>query len=96
MTAILGVPPGRDSAKDVTRDPVHGLDDPLDVGVQVHYIPVYRHPYYARLGYAGGACPIAEDFYARAVSIPMYPAMTDADVERVIETVDRVARDVLG
>ena len=64
--------------------------------MQVHYIPVYRHPYYAKLGYAAGLCPVAEDFYSRAVSIPMFPAMTDDEVDRVILAVDRVARDILG
>ncbi len=55
------------------------------VGVQVHYIPVHYHPYYQRLGYRRGTFPIAEDFYARALSLPIFPAMTDDDVHRVIE-----------
>lgn len=64
------------------------------LSVQVHYIPVYWHPYYQRLGYRKGLCPNAEDFYARAVSLPIFPKMTDADVDRVIETVHDVAREV--
>jgi UDP-4-amino-4,6-dideoxy-N-acetyl-beta-L-altrosamine transaminase len=55
------------------------------VRVQVHYIPVHYHPYYQRLGYERGTCPVAEDFYSRALSLPMFPAMTDDDVQRVIE-----------
>jgi UDP-4-amino-4,6-dideoxy-N-acetyl-beta-L-altrosamine transaminase len=66
------------------------------LGVQVHYIPVYRHPYYVELGYRAGLCPAAEDFYARAVSIPIYPGMSDGDVARVIETVTRVAGALLA
>lgn len=66
------------------------------IGVQVHYLPVYRHPYYQDLGYAEGLCPRAEDFYARAISLPMFPGLTDGDVARVIETVTAVAREVLA
>jgi len=65
------------------------------IGVQVHYLPVYRHPYYQDLGYPEGMCPRAEDFYARAVSLPIFPGLTDSDVERVIETVNAVARETL-
>ena len=57
------------------------------VGVQVHYIPVHYHPYYQRLGYRRATLPVAEDFYDRALSLPIFPAMTDADVDRVISEV---------
>jgi perosamine synthetase len=54
------------------------------IGVQVHYIPTYRFPYYRdTLGYPQDACPEAERYYAGAVSLPMFPAMADGDVERV-------------
>ncbi len=66
------------------------------LGVQVHYLPVYRHPFYEDLGYRAGLCPVAEDFYARAISLPIFPAMTDADVDRVIDTVHRTARRILA
>ena len=55
------------------------------IGVQVHYIPIYRLPYYRdTLGYAQDACPAAEGYYAGAISLPIFPAMTAADVERVV------------
>lgn len=55
------------------------------IGVQVHYIPVYRLPYYRdTLGYPQDDCPAAEDYYWGAISLPMFPAMTRADVERVV------------
>jgi dTDP-4-amino-4,6-dideoxygalactose transaminase len=58
------------------------------VGTQVLYIPVYLQPWYRRTyGYASGKCPNAEHFYARALSLPLYPAMSDADVEKVIQAV---------
>ena len=66
------------------------------IGVQVHYLPVYRHPYYEDLGYAPGLCPRAEDFYARAMSLPIYPGLSDSDVSRVIDTVAAVAREELA
>ena len=62
----------------------------------MHYLPVYRHPYYQDLGYSEGLCPRAEDFYARAVSLPIFPGLSDGDVARVIETVTAVAREVLA
>jgi UDP-4-amino-4,6-dideoxy-N-acetyl-beta-L-altrosamine transaminase len=57
------------------------------VGTQVLYIPVYLQPWYRRTyGYAPGKCPYAEEFYARALSLPLYPAMSDVDVEKVIQS----------
>lgn len=58
------------------------------IGTQVHYIPVYLQPYYHRTyEYGPGLCPRAEEYYAQALSIPLFPAMTDAEVERVIHAV---------
>ena len=58
------------------------------VGAQVLYIPVYLQPWYRRtFGYASGKCPNAEAFYARALSLPLYPSMTDQEVQRVIVSV---------
>ncbi len=56
--------------------------------VQVHYVPVHLHPLYReRYGHAPGDFPAAEAYYSREVSLPMFPALTDADVGRVIATV---------
>ena len=57
------------------------------LGVQVHYLPVYWHPYYAGLGYPRGLCPEAEKYYAGAISLPSFPAMGDDDVARVVDVV---------
>lgn len=57
------------------------------LGVQVHYIPVYLQPYYQNLGFEKGICTRAEDFYQREISIPIYPSMTDDDINYVIEKV---------
>jgi len=57
----------------------------------VHYIPVHLHPYYReKFGYKGGEYPVAEGAYARLISLPMFHAMTDADVNDVIAAVRKV------
>lgn len=62
------------------------------VGTQVLYVPVHLQPWYRKsFGYGPGKCPVAEAYYARALSLPLYPAMTDADVAKVIETVNALA-----
>jgi len=64
------------------------------IGTQVHYIPVYLHPFYRKLGYRPGLCPQAEDYYKRAFTIPLYPAMSSNDRERVIEAVTGEVRNI--
>lgn len=55
---------------------------------QVHYIPVHLQPYYKKeFGYKAGDFPVAENYYDKALSLPMYPKMTDNDVKRVITAV---------
>ena len=56
----------------------------------VHYIPVYHHPYYESLGYRRGLCPHGETLYERMLSIPLYYGMTDGDVGSVIAAVEKV------
>jgi dTDP-4-amino-4,6-dideoxygalactose transaminase len=58
-----------------------------EIGVQVNYLPVYRHPVYADQGYRRGMCPVAEDYYAQELSLPLFPGLTDGDVDRVIDLV---------
>lgn len=63
------------------------------VGTQVLYIPVYLQPWYRRTyGYAPRKCPSAEHFYARSLSLPLYPSMSDADVEKVIQSVKNIEK----
>lgn len=54
------------------------------VGVNLHYIPVYRQPYYEALGFAAGYCPAAECYYAEAISLPMYPGLTEEQQAKVV------------
>ncbi|MEV6306187.1 aminotransferase class V-fold PLP-dependent enzyme [Actinoplanes sp. NPDC051861] len=62
------------------------------IGVQVNYIPVYWHPVFEDLGYRRGMCPVAEAFYAEQLSLPLFADLTDADQDRVVETL----RGILG
>ena len=64
------------------------------LGVQVHYIPVYLQPYYQKLGFKKGICPIAEDFYQREISIPLYPSMKDEDINYVVEKIFEVFKEI--
>lgn len=57
---------------------------------QVHYLPVYWHSYYEKLGYEKGLCPNAEKYYEEVMSIPLYYSLTDEDVEDVIRAVKKV------
>lgn len=57
---------------------------------QVHYLPVYWHSYYEKLGYGKGLCPNAERYYEEVMSIPLYYGMTDEDVEDVVRAVKKV------
>ncbi|MGW4128337.1 DegT/DnrJ/EryC1/StrS family aminotransferase [Amycolatopsis japonica] len=57
------------------------------IGVQVNYIPAYWHPVFEDLGYRRGMCPNAELYYGQELSLPLFPALTDADVDRVIDEV---------
>jgi perosamine synthetase len=60
------------------------------IGVQVHYIPVYRLPYYRdTLGVPQDECPATEEYYAGAITLPLFPAMSDDDVDRVVDELGR-------
>lgn len=67
----------------------------LGLGVQVHYIPVHYHPFYRQLGFKQGMYPTAEDFYDRAISLPVFPGMDEDDVDSVIERVLQAVRELL-
>lgn len=60
------------------------------IGVNVHYIPVHTQPHYRRLGFARGDFPVAEAYYAQAISLPMFPTLTDAQQGEVIAAVRQV------
>ena len=63
-----------------------------EILVNLHYIPVYRQPYYEQMGFSVGYCPQAEQYYSEAISIPLYPGLTAAQQDRVVA----VMREAIG
>jgi perosamine synthetase len=75
----------------VARDAIFKALRAEGIGVNVHYLPVYLHPFYRkRFGTAPGLCPTAEAAYEGLLSLPIFPAMSDADAEDVIAALDKV------
>ncbi len=60
------------------------------IGVNVHYIPVYFHPYYQERGYRDVHCKHAEEVYSHIISLPLFPGLTDSEQDEVIEKVKKV------
>ena len=60
------------------------------IGVNLHYIPVYRQPYFQKLGFSEGYCPQAEHYYQRALTLPLYPALTPEEQEKIVHTLSRI------
>ena len=61
-----------------------------NIGVNVHYLPVYLHPYYQKLGYKKGTCPNAESLYDSMITLPLYPAMSNNDFYDVMNALNKV------
>ncbi|MHC5785355.1 DegT/DnrJ/EryC1/StrS family aminotransferase, partial [Pseudomonas idahonensis] len=59
------------------------------IGVNLHYIPVHLQPYYQALGFAQGDFPEAEHYYAEAISLPIYPGLSDSEQDYVVQQVRR-------
>jgi UDP-4-amino-4,6-dideoxy-N-acetyl-beta-L-altrosamine transaminase len=60
------------------------------IGVNLHYIPVYYHPFYQQLGFQEGYCEEAENFYKEAMSIPIHPNLSDKDQSKVINSISKI------
>lgn len=74
----------------VSRDAVIEALKADGIGTSVHFIPLHLHPYYRRMyGYAPGDFPVAEREYGREISLPIYPDLTDAEIQRVVAGVAR-------
>lgn len=71
------------------RDVFEGLHA-AGILVNLHYIPIYRQPYYRKMGFGFGYCPRAECYYREALSIPMYPRLTKEAQELVVESIKSV------
>jgi dTDP-4-amino-4,6-dideoxygalactose transaminase len=62
------------------------------INVNLHYIPVYRHPYYEAMGFKAGYCPESERYHREVLSIPMYPTLSELEQSKIIHTI----RDLCG
>jgi UDP-4-amino-4,6-dideoxy-N-acetyl-beta-L-altrosamine transaminase len=62
----------------------------MDIGVNLHYIPVYHQPYYEKLGFKTGYCIEAEQYYAEAISLPIYPNLSEMQQDKVIAALKEV------
>lgn len=72
------------------RNTIYKALNAENIGLQVHYMPVYLHPYYQSLGYEKGICPISENLFEEIITIPLYYSLTDNDVIDVISAVKKV------
>jgi perosamine synthetase len=76
----------------IGRDEVISELKQRGIGTAVHFIPLHLHSYYQRRwGYGPGQFPVAEDYFNRCISLPLYPTMSDDDVESVIEALEDIA-----
>ena len=73
------------------RKEIFGAFQEEGIGVQVHYLPLHLQPFFQKkFGYKDGDFPIAERYYERAITLPLFPKMSNGDVERVIKSVKKV------
>lgn len=64
-----------------------------NIGVNVHYLPIHCHPYYRKLGYIKGICPISEKIYEEIITLPIHPKMSDEDVIYITETIKEIIKE---
>jgi len=72
---------------DLTKSKTQVFDElrAAGLGVNLHYIPVHTHPYYEAMGFKTGDFPVSEAYYQRAISIPLFHAMTEAEQDQVVQ-----------
>lgn len=75
---VVQVPQG------ISRKDVFDKMRQADIGVNVHYIPVHTHPYFRNIGFIQGDFPLAEAYYESAITLPLYPGLTDQDQDYVV------------
>jgi perosamine synthetase len=86
LPGVAGLPPGLRPVASRRARMIDGLRQ-SGIGTSVHFIPLHLHRLYRRLGYRTGEFPVAEAIYAGSISLPIWPGMTDAQVDRVVRAV---------
>lgn len=69
------------------RDQFYFKAKEVGLNLQIHYIPVHTQPYYQQFGYKYGEYPICEEYYNKTISLPLYPSLTDADLNEIVKRV---------
>jgi UDP-4-amino-4,6-dideoxy-N-acetyl-beta-L-altrosamine transaminase len=80
----------KETNKNINQRQVYDDLQSAGINVNLHYIPVYRQPYYEMLGFKSGYCPEAELYHREVVSMPIYPSLTNEQHEFVISTVKTI------
>jgi UDP-4-amino-4,6-dideoxy-N-acetyl-beta-L-altrosamine transaminase len=76
----------KQNEKGTTQRQLYAALDAAGVGINLHYIPVYRQPYYEGLGFKAGYCPEAEQYHQETITIPMYPTLKESEQAKVIRS----------
>ncbi|HVW20868.1 MAG TPA: UDP-4-amino-4,6-dideoxy-N-acetyl-beta-L-altrosamine transaminase [Opitutaceae bacterium] len=76
----------------ISHADLHAAMRAEQIGVNLHYMPVHLQPYYRKLGFRPRAFPEAERYATEAITLPLYPGLTDADQDRVVRTLRRLLR----
>lgn len=79
--------------KNIDRKKVYEKLQESGIGVNVHYIPVYKHPYYQRIGYNRVYCRNSEELYSRMLSLPIYPTLKEGEQNYVIDQVLKISNE---
>ena len=74
------------NAQGTTQRQAYDALQAVGINVNLHYIPVYRQPFYEAMGFKAGYCPVAEQYHQQSLSIPMYPTLTNAEQTKVLQT----------
>jgi dTDP-4-amino-4,6-dideoxygalactose transaminase len=77
--------------KKYNRDKIFKKFKENNIGVNVHYSPIYLHPYYKKkYGYSKGLCPTAEKVYNQIITLPIFPSMQDSDIKDVLDCIELI------
>lgn len=64
-----------------------------NIGVNVHYLPIHCQPYYKKLGYSKGLCPVAEKIYEEIITLPIHPKISDEDVQYIVKSLKDIIEE---
>ena len=86
LPGVGGVPQSLRPTASLRARVIKGLIE-RGIGVSVHFIPLHLHPFYREMGHVPGEYPVAEALYAGAISLPIWPGLAEAQVDRIVDSV---------